>query len=673
MPTNPDAHSGMSRGVRPTDTDESCDVTDEHGSSESAPQVDEDLERARAWREDASRRRSERLAAASERRLGGLRRWLSDLPPAARWGVVVPTALVAVLALSAVLDVAVSFGRIHPGVRVAGVPVGALTPAEARDRLARELGGRLGEPVTLRLDDKTWKVTADTLLASVDTTASVRRAAAVGTTGPFLRMVAQRFGAVFGGADVTAAVRCDPQKLSALLDEVDAVVSKPASDAKVTFDHLEPRLTPAVPGIGLARDEATAALLAAFVSDRREVRLRLVDVAAHVSDADARQALADAKTMVSGPVVIEFEKQSWTVEPTRIVEWISFRNVAPSGAATGSAASERMVLQAYVEASEVSATVLPLAGGVGRPPVNARFVVEGGRVVVSGGQVGLGPDIASLSADLEKVLRSTGDRRATLRLATLQPALTAETAKSMGIVERISTYTTTYKANQPDRVNNIHTLADALNDKLVPPGGVFDFNATVGERTAAKGYREAPAIVNGKLVPQLGGGICQIGTTFFNAVFFSGLPVVERRNHSFYISHYPKGRDCTVTWGGPNLRWRNETSSWVLIKTSYTNSSVTIALYGTSPGYDVTYTTSDFANVKPFPIKEVPDPTVPVPKRIVEDAGVAGGTVTVVRTVSKAGQVVRTDTFVSYYKPKEETVRVGTKVTSTPATTTPTP
>jgi vancomycin resistance protein YoaR len=128
-----------------------------------------------------------------------------------------------------------------------------------------------------------------------------------------------------------------------------------------------------------------------------------------------------------------------------------------------------------------------------------------------------------------------------------------------------------------------------------------------------------------------------------------------------------------VTWGGPNLRWKNETSTWILIKASYTNSSVTISLYGTDPGYSVSYTTSDFMNIRAHPVIEIKDPTKPVGVRIVEDAGVDGSTVTVVRTVTKGGQVVRTDTFVSYYKPKEETVRVGTKPKSTVPTSTPTP
>ena len=183
-------------------------------------------------------------------------------------------------------------------------------------------------------------------------------------------------------------------------------------------------------------------------------------------------------------------------------------------------------------------------------------MTSGGRVTIKPRQVGLGPDLESLARDLAFACVSGKPRTAKLQLIEVQPRLTTEAARAMGVADRISTFTTTYSSSNKQRVNNVHLIATAFNNKLVPPGGVFSFNGTVGERTAAKGYQEAPAIVNGKLVPQLGGGICQVGTTFFNTVFFSGLPIVERRNHSFYISHYPKGRDCTVSWGGPDFKWQ---------------------------------------------------------------------------------------------------------------------
>jgi vancomycin resistance protein YoaR len=308
-------------------------------------------------------------------------------------------------------------------------------------------------------------------------------------------------------------------------------------------------------------------------------------------------------------------------------------------------------------------------GSLGKPAKDARFKVDGKKVGIVPSEVGTGVDLVALSADVAEALKGTGERSVAMRLGQTQPRLTTEGAQAMGVKELISSYSTDYDSGNAPRVSNIHTLADALNGKLVPPGGTFSFNGAVGERTAEKGYQEAPAIVNGKLVPQLGGGICQIGTTFFNAVFFSGLPVVERTNHSFYISHYPKGRDCTVSWGGPDFRWKNDTKTWILVKTSYTGGSVTIALYGTDPGYDVAYTTGAFTNITPFKTEEVKDPTLPLGKRVSVDSGVDGRRVVVVRTVTLRGTTVRKDTFTSVYHPKTATVKVGTKP---PASGTPT-
>jgi len=234
-------------------------------------------------------------------------------------------------------------------------------------------------------------------------------------------------------------------------------------------------------------------------------------------------------------------------------------------------------------------------------------------------------------------------------------------AYSMGVRERISTFTTTYSSGTPTRVNNIHVLGSALDGKLVAPGDSFSLNGAVGERTAAKGYQEANAIVKGKLVPQLGGGICQVATTMFNAVFFSGFPVTERINHSFYISHYPPGRDATVSWDGPDLRWKNTTSNWVLISVSYTSESISISLYGTDPGYSISYKTVPFTDNVPFKTVKVNDPTLAVGTQTVVSPGENGGKVIVTRAVKKGSTVVRTDTFTSNYTPVDETINVGTK------------
>ncbi len=317
-----------------------------------------------------------------------------------------------------------------------------------------------------------------------------------------------------------------------------------------------------------------------------------------------------------------------------------------------------------VTATQAVKTVAPkLGAAVGTPAQDAKFKTRAGSVTIVPSKDGVGPDIGLLAADITRVLKDTSNPVRTVEIKTtvVSPKLTTEKARDMGVEERISTFTTTYDGSNQPRVSNIHTLGDALDGKLVAPGASFSFNGAVGERTAAKGYQEANAIVNGKLVPQLGGGICQVGTTLFNSVFFSGLPITDRQNHSFYISHYPKGRDATVSWGGPDLKWKNDTKNWVLVSVSYTSDSITISLYGTDPGYDVSYTTGPFTNETPYPVEKIKDPTLKSGLKIVEGQGrdrqeVRGGS-----HGQKGGQVVRTDTFTSNYKPKVEVVRIGTK------------
>lgn len=610
-----------------------------------------------------------------------------------RWLLVAPAAVAGLLLLLVLIDVAAAAGRIHPGVRIGDVPVGWLSRDRAAARVSEQLGPRLAGPVTVTGGGESWKVVADEIGAAVEPSEAVAAAFQVGRTGTFGERALARAKAWVVPVEIPILAIAVPGKVDAFVEKVAEELDVAARDAAVEVEGTEARLLPAKPGTGVDGAELTTDLLAALVSRERVVPVTMQTVPVRVTDEDAQQALADARKMLSDPATIVYDKDSWEYGAAQVGEWIAFETEEPSAAeASGSAAAtdatvggaagavpvSRLVLVAVIASDEVSKTLLPKLGDVGRPAKNASFSVSNGRVSIVPHQDGVGPDIEALAADLTRKLTADGDRVVELRTRRVSPEITTADAKKMGIKERLGTYTTTYESSNKPRVNNIHLLADALDGALIEPGGTFSFNGHVGPRTAAKGYQEANAIVrkNGKLVlePQLGGGICQIGTTVFNAVFFSGLPVLDRRNHSFYISHYPKGRDATVSWGGPDLKFKNDTDHWVLVKTGYTGGSVTVSLYGTDPGYEVEYTTSAFTNVRPHAVEEIKDPTLTIGLRVIEDGGVDGGTVLVERIVRRGGAVYRKDTFKSVYSQKTETVRVGTKpkvtTPSTPATVT---
>src|SRR5205085_9037221 len=124
-------------------------------------------------------------------------------------------------------------------------------------------------------------------------------------------------------------------------------------------------------------------------------------------------------------------------------------------------------------------------------------------------------------------------------------------------------------------------VAHLVDRHLIAPGKEFSFNRTTGERSAAKGFLEAPVIVNGELQTGLGGGVCQVSTTVFNAAYEAGLSITSRTNHALYISHYPLGRDATVDYPSTDLKFVNDTPHWLLLRTFVGYSSLVVSLYGT--------------------------------------------------------------------------------------------
>ncbi len=150
----------------------------------------------------------------------------------------------------------------------------------------------------------------------------------------------------------------------------------------------------------------------------------------------------------------------------------------------------------------------------------------------------------------------------------------------------ISAYTTN-TTNNNNRNTNIQLSAQAINGKTVLPGEIFSFNGTTGERTAAKGYKEAPAIAGGQSRDEVGGGVCQTSSTLFNAVARADLEIIERNPHAWPSSYIEKGFDATVNWPGLDFKFRNNTEWPVFILAAYSNRKVTVNIYGMSLGSDV--------------------------------------------------------------------------------------
>ncbi len=169
---------------------------------------------------------------------------------------------------------------------------------------------------------------------------------------------------------------------------------------------------------------------------------------------------------------------------------------------------------------------------------------------------------------------------------TVAPARTTKWAKSLGIVEQVSSFTTEYPAGQT-RVENIHRGADLLNNTIVEPGHIFSLNQTIGPRTAARGFVTAPVFAQGEFFDDFGGGVSQLATTTYNAGFFGGYEDITHQPHTIYIDRYPAGREATVNYGAIDLQFKDDTKHGILIRTYYSDTSITVTLYGDNDGRTV--------------------------------------------------------------------------------------
>ena len=274
---------------------------------------------------------------------------------------------------------------------------------------------------------------------------------------------------------------------------------------------------------------------------------------------------------------------------------------------------------------------------------------------------GLALDVLRTSRALLAAAVSPADRTAQLVVRVVQPARTTAKARAMGIVGEVSSYATTY-GGTPGRLHNVALVAKLIDGALIAPGHIFSFNETTGARTAAKGFEVAPVIINGELTTGLGGGVCQVSTTTFNAAYDAGLPITERTNHALYISHYPLGRDATVDYPGVDLKFRNDTTHWLLLRTFVGTGSLTVALYGTPQDRRVESEVSPLSVVGAMPVKRIKDPTLKKGETVVDHAGSPPTATTVRRKVYDAsGKLLYDTTWHSSYVGDTQLVRVGTK------------
>ncbi|WP_352398791.1 VanW family protein [[Clostridium] aminophilum] len=232
----------------------------------------------------------------------------------------------------------------------------------------------------------------------------------------------------------------------------------------------------------------------------------------------------------------------------------------------------------------------------------------------------------------EKLAKAMKDGDYSAEIKADGEVVSGSAASSKDKYKTMATFTTHTTANEV-RNKNVKLAAKAIDGTVLRPGEEFSFNTTVGERTEAKGFGAAGAYNNGEVVQEIGGGVCQVSSTLFNAVFRAGLTTTYRRSHTFEPSYVTPGMDATVSWGGPDYRFVNNSDHAIGIRASYSDRTCTVSIYGVPVLEDGEKWSLESKKVKDLPMAEPQEITTGTPTK-----GTAGSVWEVYKVVTKDGK-----------------------------------
>lgn len=553
-------------------------------------------------------------------------------------------------------------GEVRSGVHALGVDLSGMNRQQAAEALTLAANTHTSQSLTLADGDRAWTITAANLGLVIDVDGIVDDALSTGHTGygPTRLAILWRFKSepyVVGGDRLSV----DQVRLSSQLASLAGAIQQTRVDGQLAVDSTG--ITWVAPATGRALDtqNTQAEIMSALANGQTEVALVIHEDAPPVSLAQYIDARDRLHRVWDAPIELVAVDQTWPLTPDQVSKHITI--VQPVG---GNPA------QLKIDKKWVDAVVQEISIGVDATPQSARaWWGDGGRLVKTrDAKAGHTLDADKSAALIQAATTGESDsNRVELPVATIAPPTQPADFGAIDVSTILASSSTTYGGGLPERSHNIELAASLLNGALVLPGQTFSFNSEVGPTTVEAGWQIAYGIAesNGQIttVPAEAGGICQVATTVFQPVFFSGFRIDERASHSYWIPRYAYqgnvGIDAAVeSTVGLDMRWTNDGPSPVLLEVYADGEDLTVNLYGAPLPWRVEVDPPVITNVV------TADPTVHYQEtdtlpsgsqRAIEHAQ-DGFDVTVTRRVIQGDNVV-SENFSTTYAPAQNVVLVG--------------
>ncbi len=553
-------------------------------------------------------------------------------------------------------------GRIFPGVSVAGVDLSGMTPSDAAVKLNQTLSYPINGKILFRYGEKAWVATPAQLGMVFDPSLSAVTAYDLGRRGGLFGALAGQIRAGGAGANVPPVILFDQRVAFQYLSQIASQIDQPVMEAGLKLEGTNVVTQPGQVGHELKID-ATLIYLGSQLQTFTDGEVQLVvqeiqpqildvsgqaDVARQILSQPLTLAIPNAGSSDPGPYVYTAEILA------NLIGVQPIRN------------GDQVGVQVVLNPTALRDLLVAIKSNVDRLPANAKFIFNDETLqldLTEDSRIGRTMDVeASIQAINDALLR--GEHTVNLVINEAQPQVTGTTTgQQLGITELIWQETSYFYGSSQERIQNIQAASARFHGVLVAPGETFSMGATMGDVSLDNGFAEALIIYGGRTIKGVGGGVCQVSTTLFRAVFNAGFPIVERTPHAYRVSYYEKtisgavdprlaGLDATVYFPLVDFKFTNDTPYWILMETYMGNGSLTWKFYSTKDGRSVTYDTTGPVNVvsAPPPSFEV-NPELKKNEMKQVDWSANGADVTVTRTVWRDGSVLFQDTVSTHYEP----------------------
>ena len=597
--------------------------------------------------------------------------------------------IIVVFSLFMGIDYLMNFNKFYPGVKINNIDVSGLSKADAETKLKSSFDDNLNSKVlyiftnqedydTINVEDylnqqdliaeqisalqaqkrqKVFTTSASEIGASYDYTSAINKAFEVAkSANPF-----ERIGTRLFGSNTELSLELG-EGLDELFSKVSATTGERHIDYNVEINDGIATVTSGKDGNFINQSKFSSTIAETLVSSDITVKKLLFEPEYDpiLINEEKAQNLADKiNSAIENGATFNFRDKDMSVNRKTLGSWIKTK-------ITGNTPDEAQI-NAIIDTSSATSGLSSLVlSNVDASNVSVSItVVDGSPKIHPNGDV-----IVPKLEDAITVLQSNLFEKDSSDTSTVKIAesdqkdnFDLQSALYAGLIREVSSYTTTYTSSSStaNRNHNIHLVSDYITNSVISAnGGIFSYNNAAGPCTAEEGFLEASAISADEVVQEVAGGICQVATTVFNAAYNAGLPIKERYPHSLRMSSYPAGRDAAVSVPELDLKFENDTTSDMLLLTSYTETSVTVKLYGLMDERRVVTETGSYEEDKKYTTKYEENSSLAQGSWSVKTVGTNGTKITVERKVYNSdGSLLYDNFFASTYSPVNEVIQYG--------------